>query len=247
MSKSGRPSSGHRTGKSQPSSQFPRRVVLKNVLTIVQFHSFPTLVRSCLKPCKLGFSMGFPGGSDDKESASNVGDLGSIPGLGRSPGGRHGIPLQYFCMENSHRQRSLAGCSSWGSQRVRHDWATELRELHSLRGQERVHLEKPSTARTAPSTTAAASSFGRVPKERSLLKWPHPRALCTYSGTETFRYLPLPLSTQIQAVGYKSSTVLVYWCPQHRRQWRQCPPECVTLWPSSKIQHLLGLPWWSSS
>ena len=81
----------------------------------------PTLVRSCLKPCKLGFSMGFPGGSDDKESASNVGDLGSIPGLGRSPGGRHGIPLQYSCMENSHRQRSLAGCSSWGSQTVRHD------------------------------------------------------------------------------------------------------------------------------
>ena len=34
--------------------------------------------------------MGFPGGSDGKESACNVGDLGSIPGLGRSPGGGHG-------------------------------------------------------------------------------------------------------------------------------------------------------------
>ena len=37
--------------------------------------------------------MGFPGGSDDKESTCNVGDLGSIPELGRSPRGRHGNPL----------------------------------------------------------------------------------------------------------------------------------------------------------
>ena len=39
--------------------------------------------------------MGFPGGSDGKESASNVGDLGSIPGLGRSPGEGIGGPIQY--------------------------------------------------------------------------------------------------------------------------------------------------------
>ena len=38
--------------------------------------------------------MGFPGGSDGKESACNVRDLGLIPGLGRSPGGGHGHPLQ---------------------------------------------------------------------------------------------------------------------------------------------------------
>ena len=43
---------------------------------------------------------GFPGGSDGKESACNVGDLGSLPGLGRSPGGGHGNPLQYSCQEN---------------------------------------------------------------------------------------------------------------------------------------------------
>ena len=41
---------------------------------------------------------GFPGGSDGKESACNVGDLGSIPGLGRSPGERNGTPLQYSCL-----------------------------------------------------------------------------------------------------------------------------------------------------
>ena len=45
--------------------------------------------------------LGFPGGSDDKESAScNAEDLGSIPGLGRSPGEGHGNPLQYSCLEN---------------------------------------------------------------------------------------------------------------------------------------------------
>ena len=43
---------------------------------------------------------GFPGGSDGKESACNAGDLGLIPGLGRSPE-RSGNPLQYSCLENS--------------------------------------------------------------------------------------------------------------------------------------------------
>ena len=41
-------------------------------------------------------SEGFSGGSDDKESTRSAGNLGSIPGLGRSPGGGHGNPLQYF-------------------------------------------------------------------------------------------------------------------------------------------------------
>ena len=44
--------------------------------------------------------MGFPGGSDGKESAYNAGDLGSIPGLGRSPGEGNGYPPQYSCLEN---------------------------------------------------------------------------------------------------------------------------------------------------
>ena len=42
----------------------------------------------------------FPAGSDGKESAYNAGDLGSIPGLGRSPGEENGNPLQYSCLEN---------------------------------------------------------------------------------------------------------------------------------------------------
>ena len=52
-----------------------------------------------------------------KNSPANVGDLrdmGSIPGLGRSPGEGNGNPLQYSCLENSHGQRSLEGYSLWG-------------------------------------------------------------------------------------------------------------------------------------
>ena len=55
-----------------------------------------------------------PCGSTGKESTCNAGDLGSIPGLERLPGGGHGNPLQYFCLENPHGQRSLVGYSPWG-------------------------------------------------------------------------------------------------------------------------------------
>ena len=55
--------------------------------------------------------LGFPGGSDGKEFACNAEDLGSIPGLGRYPGGGHGNPFQYSCLENPCGQRSLAGYS----------------------------------------------------------------------------------------------------------------------------------------
>ncbi|CAI9175329.1 unnamed protein product [Rangifer tarandus platyrhynchus] len=56
----------------------------------------------------------FPSTSAGKESACNSGDPGSIPGLGRSPGGGHGNPLQYSCLKNPHGQRSLVGYSPWG-------------------------------------------------------------------------------------------------------------------------------------
>jgi len=58
--------------------------------------------------------LGFPCGSDSKESTCNVGDLGLIPGLERSPGGRHSKPLQYSTLENPPGQRSLAGYRPWG-------------------------------------------------------------------------------------------------------------------------------------
>ena len=64
--------------------------------------------------------MDFPGGSDGKESAYNVGDPGSIPGSGRYPGEGNGNPLQYSCLENSMTEEP-GGLQSMGSQRVRHD------------------------------------------------------------------------------------------------------------------------------
>ena len=45
--------------------------------------------------------LGSPGGSDNKESACNAGDTGSIPGLGECPGEGNGNPLQYSCLDNS--------------------------------------------------------------------------------------------------------------------------------------------------
>ena len=62
--------------------------------------------RCFLCPLMNLFSVGllyksFPGGSDDKASACSAGDLGLIPGLGRSPGEGNGNPFQYSCLENS--------------------------------------------------------------------------------------------------------------------------------------------------
>ena len=56
---------------------------------------------------------GFPGGSDGKESACNSGDLGLIPGLGRSPGEGNGLTIPVFLPGESHGQSSLAVYSPW--------------------------------------------------------------------------------------------------------------------------------------
>ena len=68
----------------------------------------------------------FPGGSEDKASACNAGDLGSIPGLGRSPGEGNGNPLQYSCLENPMDQGAW-----WASPRGRKGLDTTER-LHFL-------------------------------------------------------------------------------------------------------------------
>ena len=61
--------------------------------------------------------LGFPGDSYGKESTCSMGDLGSIPGLGKSPGGGHGNPLQDSCLGNPHGQRNLVGYCSWGQKK----------------------------------------------------------------------------------------------------------------------------------
>ena len=67
--------------------------------TLVQFLGREDFLEKGWQPTPV--FLGFPGGSDSKESTCNVGDLGSIPGLRRSPGGGHGNPLQYSFLENS--------------------------------------------------------------------------------------------------------------------------------------------------
>ena len=65
--------------------------------------------------------MGFPGSSVGKETACSAGDLGSIPGSGRSPGEGNGNPLQCSCLENSmdrEAPQSLVGYSPWGGKEL---------------------------------------------------------------------------------------------------------------------------------
>ena len=85
---------------------------LSNVCQTLVLINFICLIDICLKD--------FPGGSDGKVSAYNVGDPGSIPGSGRSPGNGNGNPLQYSCLENP-MDGGLARLQSMELQRVKHD------------------------------------------------------------------------------------------------------------------------------
>ena len=58
--------------------------------------------------------LGFPGGSEVKNLPANAGDMGSIPGSGRSPGVGNGNPPQYSCLENPHGEWSLVGYTVHG-------------------------------------------------------------------------------------------------------------------------------------
>ena len=71
-----------------------------------------------------------PGGSDGKESACNAGDPGLMPGSGRAPGEGNDYLLQLSCLENSMDRG--AWHSTWGSQRVRHGWATNTNAHQKL-------------------------------------------------------------------------------------------------------------------
>ena len=66
-----------------------------------------------------------------KESVCNAGDVVSIPGSGRSPGGGHGNSLQVFLPGESHRQRSLEGYSPWGCKEL--DMTEVSEQAHCIR------------------------------------------------------------------------------------------------------------------
>ena len=71
---------------------------------------------------------------DGKESSCNTRDQDSIPGLGRSPGGGHGNPLQYSCPEKPHGQRNLVGYSPWGLKELDTTADPSLSRRHKTRG-----------------------------------------------------------------------------------------------------------------
>ena len=73
-----------------------------------------------LNPC-----LGFPGGTSGNVSANYVRGKGLIPGSGRSPGGGHGNPFRYSCLENPWTEEPGEGYSQWGHKRVRHDLETK--------------------------------------------------------------------------------------------------------------------------
>ena len=102
----------------------------------------------------------FPGGSEVKVSACNMGDLSSIPGLGRSPGEGNGNPLQYSCLENP-----MDGGAWWAtvhrSQRVGQDWATSL---HLLRFEYcKGHTMGFSDSSVGKEFTCMAGDTGSIP------------------------------------------------------------------------------------
>ena len=85
---------------------------------------FVCLIHYCIR------SVGLPGGSVGKESACNAGDIGLIPGSGRSPKRGNGNPLQYSCLENPVDGGTWwPVVSPWGHKRVRHGLATEQQQI----------------------------------------------------------------------------------------------------------------------
>ena len=86
-------------------------------------------------------SDGFSYDSDGKKSAWNAGDLGLVPGSGRSPGDRNGNPLQYSCLEN-FMKKELGGLQSMELQRVGHNWATNTASISGAGKTGQLHVKE---------------------------------------------------------------------------------------------------------
>ena len=80
--------------------QLPHPYMTTGKTIALTIKTFVSKVMSLLYNTLSSFVMGFPGGSDGKESTYNAGDLGLIPGSRRSPGEENGYPLQHSCLEN---------------------------------------------------------------------------------------------------------------------------------------------------
>ena len=116
----------------------------------------------------------FSSDSDNKESAYNAGDLGSVSRLGRSPGGGHGNPPQSSCLKNPHGQRSLVGYSLWGCEES--DMIEQLSKLH---------FTKKNSSFCDPSFSEAVLNLHQTAVQRAL-----PPNLCSYGPKPLFPWAP---------------------------------------------------------
>ena len=93
----------------------------RSMTIFLSYHSWPGLFTNLT---------GFPCSSVGKESACNEGNLGSVPGLGRSPGGENGNPFQYSCLEYP-MDRGAWQTTVYAVPRVGHDWVTKHILFHT--------------------------------------------------------------------------------------------------------------------
>ena len=120
----------------------------KPLVVRIQRHS----PNSCLKSLPRGslwqgYEINWASLVAGKESACSAGDPGSIPGSGRSPGGGHGNPLQYSCLENPHGQRSLAGYRLWGHKESDMTERLSTHEIRSILGKAFIWLMRKCSLR----------------------------------------------------------------------------------------------------
>ena len=134
------------------------------------------------------YGIEFYGGSEVKASACNVGDLGSIPGLGRSPGERNGNPLQYSCLENP-----MDGGAWWATV---HRVAKSRTRLSNFTFTLSAGSWKSVIAVPAGPCPSEASRGGSFPASPSLRRLPvllalktHPSSLCLRHHTVSVRPL----------------------------------------------------------
>ena len=91
------------------------------------------------------------------QTVKNVGDLGLIPGLGRSAGGGPGNPLQCFCLEKRHGQRSLAGSSPWGRKEL-----DMTEQPHTHTSVPTVQWSTPVVVQKSPPSNSRTFSFCKI-------------------------------------------------------------------------------------
>ena len=165
----------------------------------------------------------FPGGSDGKESACNVGVSGLIPGLGRSPGEGNGYPLQYPCLENP-KDRGARWATVYGvtnsrrQQSAFHFTDTLLLELETLRGGgDRPHMG-PSVLTPNHRVSQAPLSVPKHPRFTQICThWPRcslPPSLLLFPGllgTHILHAAPPDLGLTLSAA--RLPTAFLFWAP----------------------------------